>query len=116
MKKIFSQIVAKLKPLFTTERGIKGLVYWGVIFIVGVYLFWGIPLPTRLTSEIIPVSTKIFDRNGKLIYEIYIDKKRRVVADENHPDVQRWNEENLDYSDIEPLDEPLRDKKTRGEA
>ena len=72
-----------------------------------------------------PVSAhKRHYKNGKIIkieqfnkgQGIYIDKKRRVVADENHPDVQRWNEENLDYSDIEPLDEPLRDKKTRGEA
>jgi hypothetical protein len=72
-----------------------------------------------------PVSAhKRHYKNGKIIkieqfnkgQGIYIDKKRRVVADKNHPDVQRWNEENLDYSDIEPLDEPLRDKKTRGEA
>ena len=71
-----------------------------------------------------PVSAhKRHYKNGKIIkieqYDkgkgqgIYIDKKRRVVADKNHPDVQRWNEENLDYSDIEPLDEPLRDIKEK---
>ena len=65
--------------MFTTRRGIKGLIYWGIVLGVATYLFWGTPLPTRLTSETMPVSTKIFDRNGKLIYEIYTDKKRTPV-------------------------------------
>ncbi len=44
------------------------------------YLFWGIPLPTQLTSEARnPVSTQILDRNGKLIYEIYEGKRRTPV-------------------------------------
>jgi penicillin-binding protein 1C len=66
--------------LFTTGRGIKALIYWGLLLGIGIYLFWGIPLPTRLTSETQPVSTKIFDRNGKLIYEIYTDKKRTPIS------------------------------------
>jgi penicillin-binding protein 1C len=79
VKKILFRISVKIKPLFTTKRGIKGLVYWGFLIIVGTYLFWGIPLPTRLTSETLPVSTKIFDRNEKLIYEIYTDTKRTPI-------------------------------------
>jgi len=44
------------------------------------YLFWGIPLPTQLTSEARnPVSTQILDRNGKLIYEIYEGKRRTPI-------------------------------------
>jgi penicillin-binding protein 1C len=78
-KKTFSRSTRKFRKLFTTKRGIKALIYWGVILIMGVYLFWGIPLPTRLSSATIPVSTKILDRNGKLIYEIYTDKKRTPV-------------------------------------
>jgi penicillin-binding protein 1C len=78
-KKIISGFTPKLKNLFTTRHGIKSVVYWGVVLIVGIYLFWGIPLPTRLASETLPVSTKIFDRNGKLIYEIYTDKKRTPI-------------------------------------
>lgn len=85
MKKIFSLLATKLKILFTTKRGIKGLIYWGVLLGVGTYLFWGIPLPTRLTSSPIPVSTKIFDRNGKLIYEIYTDKKRTPIKISDMP-------------------------------
>jgi penicillin-binding protein 1C len=79
VKNIFFKILTKLKPLFTTKRGIKALIYWGVLLIVGGYLFWGIPLPTKLSSETLPVSTKIFDRNEKLIYEIYMDKKRTPI-------------------------------------
>jgi membrane peptidoglycan carboxypeptidase len=78
-KKIIPWIKLEFKKLFTTRRGIKGLIYWGVLLIVSTYLLWGIPLPTRLTSETIPVSTKIFDRNQKLIYEIYTDKKRTPI-------------------------------------
>ena len=78
-KKKFSRTIPKLKRLLTTRRGVRGLIYWGVVLIVGIYLFWGIPLPTRLSSATIPVSTKIFDRNGKLIYEIYTDKKRTPI-------------------------------------
>jgi membrane peptidoglycan carboxypeptidase len=37
------------------------------------------PLPTKLISETLPVSTKIFDRNEKLIYEIFTDKKRTPI-------------------------------------
>lgn len=44
------------------------------------WLFWGIPLPTRLTSKDTPVSTKILDRKGNLIYEIYSDKRRTPVV------------------------------------
>ena len=79
MKKITAFIKIKLKYFLTTKHGIKALIYWGLVFGVGGYLFWGMPLPTRLTSETLPVSTKILDRNDNLIYEIYADKKRTPI-------------------------------------
>ena len=88
-RKAFSRVASKLRPLYTTKRGLKGLIYWGVVFVVGVYLFWGIPLPTRLSSAPIPVSTKIFDRNEKLIYEIYTDKKRSPVKLSDIPEYMK---------------------------
>lgn len=62
----------------------KGLlkIYLLIVFafFASIYLFWGLPLPTQLTSETQnPVSTKILDRNGKLIYEIFEEKRRTPV-------------------------------------
>jgi penicillin-binding protein 1C len=80
MKRFFSYIGRKIKSLFATVHGIKFIIYWGLIVGIGIYLFWGIPLPTGLSQNNQPVSTKIFDRNGKLIYEIYTDKKRTPIT------------------------------------
>lgn len=63
----------------------KRVVFFGVLLIVAIWLFWGIPLPTTLTSRDVPVSTKLFDRNGKLIYEIYADKRSTPVKLEELP-------------------------------
>ncbi|KKQ55723.1 MAG: Penicillin-binding protein, 1A family [Candidatus Woesebacteria bacterium GW2011_GWB1_38_5] len=47
------------------------------------WLFWGLPLPTKLLESKVPVSTKLYDRNGELIYEIYADKRSSpVIVDE----------------------------------
>lgn len=51
----------------------------GVMMIGTIWLFWGIPLPTQLADENFPVSTKIFDRNGKLIYEIFGSQRRTPI-------------------------------------
>jgi penicillin-binding protein 1C len=85
-KKTSNRFLTIIKPLFTTKRGRKALVYWGAVLTVGLYLFWGIPFPTRLTSSTIPVSTKILDRNGKLIYEIYTDTKRTPIKLDDVPE------------------------------
>jgi penicillin-binding protein 1C len=72
--------VENLKKFFTQKQKlIKGIVFLGVLVSVMTWLFWDIPLPTKLASEQVPVSTKIFDRNGKLIYEIYADKRSTPV-------------------------------------
>jgi len=51
-----------------------------------VWLFWGMPIPTKLGALNSPVSTKILDRNGKLIYEIYSDQRRTPVDLKDLPD------------------------------
>ncbi len=76
----------KIKTHFSTEYNRKRFVFFSVIFSFGVWLFWGIPLPTKLSSPDIPVSTKLFDRNGKLIYEIYAETRRSPVELESLPD------------------------------
>lgn len=58
----------------------KKVTFWTVFLTFSLWLFWGVPLPTQLSSpEKFPVSTKLFDRNGKLIYEIFADKRRTPI-------------------------------------
>ncbi len=66
------------KRFFRNTHLLKFIVYWGGVAAVLVWLFWGLPNPTKLGQNA-PVSTKIFDRGGKLIYEIYADKRRTPV-------------------------------------
>lgn len=79
MKNFFLKVFNAIKSDLSTRRGAKRAIYFSVLVIVGIYLFWGIPLPTQLAANNQPVSTKIFDRNGKLIYEIYTDKRRTPI-------------------------------------
>ena len=79
MKKFFGGIFTKIKNDLKTTYGKKRLIFFGTIISLSLYFFWGIPLPTKLTSQDLPVSTKIFDRNEKLIYEIYSEKKRTPI-------------------------------------
>src|SRR3989344_8865057 len=54
------------------------------ILVVGIWLFWGLPLDSHL-SDSPAVSTKILDRNGKLIYEIFADQRRTPVKIDDLP-------------------------------
>jgi penicillin-binding protein 1C len=63
---------------FNSTHARKRLVFFTVLIGTLLYLFWGIPLPINITNNQ-PVSTKILDRNGKLIYEIYTDKRRSPI-------------------------------------
>lgn len=48
-------------------------------------ILWGVPLPDNL-SQNQAVSTQLFDRNGKLIYEIFADQRRTPVKLGDLPD------------------------------
>lgn len=50
----------------------------GVLLGGMLWLFWGIPLPTRL-AKLPAVSTKIYDRKDALIYEIFAEQRRSPV-------------------------------------
>ncbi|MCR4263133.1 MAG: penicillin-binding protein [Candidatus Roizmanbacteria bacterium] len=45
-----------------------------------------LPHPQLLTKRDIPLTTKIYDRNGELLYEIYADQNRTSVALDELPD------------------------------
>ena len=66
------------KPKRDRVRLIKKIVFFAIVIGALIYLFWGIPLPTSLGLKE-PVSTKIYDRNEKLIYEVFTAKKRSPI-------------------------------------
>lgn len=69
----------RLKLIIRNKRfqkiGILAIAFLSFV----IWLFWGVPLPTRLASDRVAVSTKLFDRNDQLIYEIYADKRSTPV-------------------------------------
>lgn len=75
-----------LKGKLKTKRAIVIYFLLTAFISFNVWLFWGLPLPTNLTSQHVPVSTKIFDRNGKLMYEIYADRRSTPVDLEDIPE------------------------------
>jgi membrane peptidoglycan carboxypeptidase len=78
MRNFFAKIGQFLKNQVNTVHARKRLFFFTVVTGTFLYLFWGIPLPTNLTNSQ-PVSTRILDRNGKLIYEIYSEQRRSPV-------------------------------------
>ncbi len=95
LKRITSQIkyylgkpreyIFKIPFLARLPDRVQRLIYYAVsptvlILVVLIYFYWGLPLPNQLTSDTRnPVSTQILDRNGKLIYEIFEEKRRTPV-------------------------------------
>lgn len=67
------------KKYLWTKKNLKRIVFFSILGLLITWIFWGIPLPTSLSSRNYPVSTKIFDRNGKLIYEIYTNQRRTPI-------------------------------------
>lgn len=80
--KFFSKIKTKIKSFvdkFKTSIRFRKKVIFFTIFMSGfLWLFWGIPLPTKLSSNNLAVSTKILDRNGKLIFEFFCRSKKNT--------------------------------------
>jgi membrane carboxypeptidase/penicillin-binding protein len=59
------------------------------LVILGLGIFYiakNIPNPRNLMVGQYPESSQIFDRNGKLLYEIYADKRRVTVGLNDIPD------------------------------
>jgi 1A family penicillin-binding protein len=63
--------------------GSKLLIFTLFIFLIilcsYLLIFRGLPKPSELTSRQPEVSTKIYDRNGNLLYKIYKDKNRTII-------------------------------------
>lgn len=57
-------------------------VAWTIFLL---FILKDLPSPAKLTSNEFPVSTKILDRNGELLYEIYADQNRSPIKLDNLP-------------------------------
>jgi len=86
---IVEKKAGKVSAFFSTykkrHRRIVFISALAVFLIAMIWLFWNIPLPGKL-SEDPSVSTKIFDRNGSLVYEIYASERRTPVSLEEIPE------------------------------
>ena len=51
----------------------------GLILISYLLIFKDLPSPARLSKYDVPLSTKVYDRNGKLLFDIYAQKNRTPV-------------------------------------
>jgi penicillin-binding protein 1C len=59
------------------KKILLGLV--SVFLILNFYLFWGLPNPMELTTHPAAASTRLLDRNGKLIFEVFGDERRTPI-------------------------------------
>jgi len=58
--------------------------------IVFIWIFKDLPSPTRLGSFPFPASTSIYDRHGKILYEIFSEKNRTPVKIKDLPEYVKW--------------------------
>jgi len=87
------------------ERGRRSRLYWAnmaasfclfaviatTLFVGGVFIVFSkdLPSPDRLVDREVSLSTKIYDRNGKLLFDIYGDENRTLVTLDQVPEVMR---------------------------
>ena len=86
VKLIFLKISSFAKKVFHPKMpGIFVFLVFLVFFIFWITILKGLPSPTDLTNRKQQVSTKIYDRNGILLYNIYKDENRSLVTLEEIP-------------------------------
>ena len=77
MKRLsFSGKQIRLLSLITFWAVIIGTIFFTLLF---VWYAKDLPVPGKLTSREISLSTKIYDRNGELLYDVYGDQNRTWV-------------------------------------
>ena len=76
-KKIWKKLL-----ILVAAAGLLGFIIFGVLF---AYYSFNLPDPNKLGSRVVPESTKIFDRNNELLYEIHGEAKRTLIPFEQIP-------------------------------
>lgn len=76
-----------LKIWLWLTTGLLVILLLGFLSTIGLFLYFSkdLPSPTRLNTLDIAKSTKIYDRNGELLYDIYGDQNREEVVLGNVP-------------------------------
>lgn len=72
--------------------GVK-LFFWGFVFssmfifvpLLSLIFLSDLPNPSNLSTSYIPKTSKIYDRNGELLYEIYANQNRTIVRLDDIP-------------------------------
>ena len=59
---------------------LKLLFLFSFLLFAFCYLLLSLPNPAILKTRQIPQTTRILDRNGKVLYEVYLDQNRTIVA------------------------------------
>lgn len=80
------------RPSVFLKYSLFSLIFFS-ISISAVFYFLiikNLPSPQKLSERKIEISTKIYDRNGILLYNIYKDKNRSFVAIEEIPDTVKY--------------------------
>lgn len=85
MKQWLNKLKKKIRSL--SRRRLILLLAAAAAFIYSlVMIFAGLPSPGKLGSDEFPVSTKILDRSGRLLYEIYTEQNRTPIKISDLPD------------------------------
>ncbi|WKZ23941.1 MAG: transglycosylase domain-containing protein [Candidatus Dojkabacteria bacterium] len=85
-KKVFLTILGIIFGIFVLSGIVGAVLVTGYIGTINASL----PDAGKLATQDLEQSTKIFDRNGKLLYTVYGDINREFVALENIPEKTQW--------------------------
>jgi len=84
-KKLLPSFVLKIEklihhPIINKDRSFKVGLLTIAFIILGIWFFTrDLPSPKQLENRQIPQTTKIYDRNNKLLFNVYSDQNRTVV-------------------------------------
>jgi len=81
--------VSKLKFLSSIPKISLGLLIFGIVTFLAfvIFFFTQIPSPEDLQNRLVAESTKIFDRDGELLYDIFQEQNRTPIKLVDMPEV-----------------------------
>lgn len=91
----FLPLKERLKRFFSNKKNLKKIILLGggiFLLLITALVIWAakdLPSPAKLEKRLLSESTKIYARDGNLLYEVYKDKKRTVIPKEEIPDFMR---------------------------